>query len=71
MIWRTEKPTTPGWYWFRYRNDPSEANLVGILQLSSLHGTELIDADDPNSYPLSEALYPTYEWAGPPEPPSE
>ena len=33
-------------------------------------GAELVDADDPFTFPLNHDCYANYEWAGPLEPPT-
>ena len=61
MTWTTEKPTKPGWYW--WRNNASEPRVVNIWQ-SRVHASIL------KASGLGEVLYCDGEWAGPLEPPT-
>jgi len=66
MIWTTEKPNKPGWYWWRSANDQVPRMIY--------HGSVFDRVPDgaPHEEPL--AFLKNYidkgEWAGPLEPPA-
>jgi hypothetical protein len=67
MNWTTDKPTKPGWYWYR-RSGSSEALLVH-------HGfacdqiVELPGVDEPVTFRTENI--DNGQWAGPLEPPAQ
>ena len=56
MSWTTEKPSKPGWYWYRESKGEPE-----ILSLYKDDGQLLISGIGLQEFPV--------EWAGPLEPP--
>jgi len=64
MTWTTDKPTKPGWYWYR----PASDQNIEVVEIARPHG-------DLHIYMLGHPdLCPPYEqvegeWAGPLEPP--
>lgn len=60
LTWTTEKPTQPGWYWWRNNShfDPD------ILKVDVLGDRFVIDTD------LDVLDTPPGEWTGPLEPPT-
>ena len=72
MTWTSDKPRVPGWYWTRRKRerDPS-VYAYDIMRIEERWpGAELVDADDPFTFPLNHDCYADYEWAGPLEPPT-
>lgn len=65
MIWTTEKPTKPGWYWWR---DPYKNNRAPeVCRVMDRKGQLIAYFNDDSIY-LTEFTQPC-EWAGPiPEP---
>jgi hypothetical protein len=63
VIWTTEPPTKPGWYWHR---ESGEAVVVKVLSVGNDYRSDLIelDGDDGPYY-----VRPTGQWAGPLKPP--
>ena len=61
----------PGWYWTRRKIEGNRsAYAYEVIRVEERWpGTDLVDADDPFSIPLSSDSYAKYEWAGPLEPP--
>jgi hypothetical protein len=57
MTWTTEKPTVPGWYWYREIEGEPE-----ILSIYKDNGQLLISGIGLQEFPG--------EWAGPLEPPA-
>ena len=63
MIWTTEKPTKPGWYWWRGPMWGKE--ITRVLE---------VDSDDAGAFYVRREYYVndlTGHWAGPLEPPHE
>jgi len=60
MIWTGEKPTVPGWYWWREHGVPLVVELVHNMNM------ELMIEDDARHIGKLGG-----EWAGPLEPPKE
>lgn len=68
LRWKKEKPTAPGWYW--YRNDAyDEPQIVELLivhgrRCVSFSGSDITHWIDDPGFPLAERLM-AGEWAGP------
>ena len=71
-FWKTNPPMAPGWYWTRWKIEGNRSVYAyEIIRVEERWpGTELVDADDPFSIPISSDSYAKYEWAGPLEPPT-
>jgi hypothetical protein len=69
--WTTEKPTVPGWYWTRWKIEgETPVYSYDVMRVEERWpGPELVDADDPFSFPLDHDSYAKHEWAGPIKPP--
>ena len=65
VAWTAERPTRPGWYWYRVKPDIGKDRWL-ILEVVRRSHTELGVWDEPSCY--CQEL-PSGEWAGPiPEP---
>ena len=65
--WSRERPTKPGWYWWRY-NEHSPVHATKIEQGNGADNDGLWYARE-NSYVPSNAVYLQYgEWQGPLDP---
>lgn len=71
LTWITGQPRVPGWYWARWKSEGIRSVYTyDIIRIEERWpGAELVDADDPFSFPLNSDCYEHYEWAGPLEPP--
>lgn len=64
MKWTKEKPTKPGWYWFR--SETEYGTCTTVLEIRNVQGG-LVVVETIAIYPLEE--FREGEWAGPiPEP---
>jgi hypothetical protein len=72
MNWTSETPTKPGWYWTRMKGeDETSVYSYDVMRVEERWpGADLVDADDPFTFPLNHDCYAKYEWAGPLEPPT-
>jgi hypothetical protein len=72
MTWTSDKPRVPGWYWTRRKHEGgTSVYAYDIMRVEKRWpGAELVDADDPFTFPLNHDYYENYEWAGPLEPPT-
>jgi CheY-like chemotaxis protein len=70
LIWTTEKPTKPGWYWYR-----SQRDRVQIIELIDGNKELRTIAVSPGMYSHQETHRapdgPEAEWAGPIDPPGD
>ena len=70
MIWTREKPTKPGWYWYR-----SQRDRVQIIELIEWNKELRTIGVSPGMYSHQETHRvpdgPEAEWAGPMEPPRD
>ena len=62
MIWTTEKPTKPGWYWYRSECDGHTVKVIHYIDDDG-DGPYLATSEDLALNDLDG------EWAGPVEPP--
>ncbi len=71
MTWTTEKPTTPGWYWWHI--DAVPACIAHIYQIEDGHwmaaSTEWEGLYEPHVYPL-DSVSINARWYGPMERPT-
>jgi hypothetical protein len=66
MIWTTEKPTKPGWYW--YRKDPVDASMLLYCGATWDHIVDFAGLNEPVAFMKDHLL--EGQWAGPLEPPA-
>lgn len=68
LTWTTEKPTQPGWYWWRVTKDDRERRIVHVWFSDRIDPTmpRLIVDGVGDRYDLADC-----QWAGPLLPPEE
>ena len=64
MGWTTEKPTKPGWYWYRERSD-IPYRPVQIILANYTGAIELWVVQDTENRPLECVAIEGGEWQGP------
>lgn len=74
MKWTKEKPTAPGWYWYRepWRLGPDEEQQVSVRNVYVARDGELyVASEDPEGDADTLVATNDGEWAGPLSPPEE
>ena len=68
LTWTTNKPTQPGWYWWRNKPGAEKIERVQLFDFVWLKEPYLGVETQYARYPVSTIIG---EWAGPLEPPKE
>jgi hypothetical protein len=68
MTWTTEKPTVPGWYWWKPKQ--YYPVIVEIYRLE-VRGKHYLMIGNCNEHHEGDLEYAEGEWAGPIPPPEE
>lgn len=61
--WTSEKPTAPGWYWFRRKKGDGSIEFTTIVEVVKIHGR--VHMSDSGDVPLSgynHGSFRGYEW---------
>jgi len=67
LTWTSEKPTRPGWYWYRVQVHPEHIGITQVVLIEQYRDWELLMSVIGTDERLP---IPNGQWAGPLEPPA-